>query len=169
MRKSALFLVFYLILLNAAFVSANPVANLSSEIISEKEKAGYESNILLFLNRERRRNGLVELLTDTDLQKIARSYSEKMAREKFFGHNDLSGATVLTRVKNSKIVIWKRVGENLFFSTSKDNLVNTSVKGWLKSAPHKRNILDAIFNYTGIGIAQSSDGLVYVTQIFMAR
>jgi uncharacterized protein YkwD len=41
-----------------------------------------------------------------------------------------------------------------------------SLKGWMNSPPHRRNILDGNYGQTGVGIAVSDDDKVYITQLF---
>jgi uncharacterized protein YkwD len=42
------------------------------------------------------------------------------------------------------------------------------VDGWLKSAPHKKNI-EGNYNLTGIGLAKDRKGVIYFTQIFLRK
>jgi len=41
-----------------------------------------------------------------------------------------------------------------------------SVRGWMHSAGHRRNILEATYGRTGIGAAIAAGGEVYITQMF---
>ena len=40
------------------------------------------------------------------------------------------------------------------------------VADWMGSAPHRRNLLSAAYERTGVGIAIDESGMVYVTQLF---
>jgi len=40
------------------------------------------------------------------------------------------------------------------------------VGGWIKSAEHRKNILNPAYRYIGIGIAPCKHGICYATQVF---
>ena len=42
------------------------------------------------------------------------------------------------------------------------------IDAWLKSDNHRANI-EGAFNYTGVGVAKDSRGVVYYTQIFVKK
>jgi uncharacterized protein YkwD len=50
-----------------------------------------------------------------------------------------------------------------------DDFSFLAIKGWMKSPTHKENILDEGWTDSGIGIAASQNGQVYVTQIFIEK
>lgn len=126
-----------------------------------------ESEIFDLINKERRKYRLNGLEWNDRLAKIARNYSKKMARESFFGHFDQDGKSVTDRVIDGKISNWKKVGENLFYCQNLNNYSPFAVKGWMKSPSHRRNILDRNYTATGIGIAESRSGEIYITQVFI--
>ena len=62
-------------------------------------------------------------------------------------------------------VTYKTAGENIAGNSSNSGAVNA----WMNSSGHKANILNSSFNYTGIGVVQSSKyGKIYV-QIFLGK
>lgn len=126
-----------------------------------------EKEIFELVNRERRKKNLTGLKWRSDLSEMARKYSEKMAREKFFSHFDKSGSGVTERARASKIKGWFKIGENLFYYESKENLNSFVVKKWMESSSHRANILDRDYTSAGLGIAQSRDGKVFITQVFV--
>lgn len=126
--------------------------------------SGHE--ILKLVNNQRRKKGLSDLQWDNDLEKLARSYSKKMADGKFFSHYERNGDSVVQRAQAMKLKGWRKIGENLFMSEPYDKLNSFAVENWMKSPLHRQNILDQSFNTTGIGIAQSRDGTIYITQVF---
>jgi len=126
-----------------------------------------EQQIHYLVNNERRKKGLGDLYWDEDLAKLARNYSKKMARESFFSHFDRDGNSVVERAKDSDIQGWNKIGENLFFCEGYDAFDALAVRGWMNSSEHRRNILDRQFTTTGIGIARTRDGRIYITQVFM--
>lgn len=128
-----------------------------------------EIEIHNLINDERRKKGLSELVWDESLAKVARSYSRKMAKESFFSHYDIDGNSVIDRVQDSNIRDWKKIGENLFFCEGYSDFDALAVRGWMNSSEHRRNILDRQFTSTGIGIAQSNNGKIYITQVFIKK
>lgn len=131
--------------------------------------ASDEIQIHYLVNHERRKKGLRDLYWDNGLAAMARAFSRQMARESFFGHYDRNGGSVVDRARQSNIAGWSKIAENLFFCQGYDRFDAVAVRGWMNSSGHRRNILDGQFNGTGIGIAQTSDGRTYITQIFIRK
>ena len=129
----------------------------------------HENEIYNLINNERRKKGLSELDRDENLTKLSRSYSKKMAKESFFSHYDREGNSVVERAEDANIEGWSKIGENLFYCEGYDDFDVLAVRGWMNSPEHRRNILDRQFTSTGIGIAQSRDGRIYITQVFIKR
>jgi hypothetical protein len=48
-----------------------------------------------------------------------------------------------------------------------DDPVEVAVDGWMKSAGHRRNILEPRYRQTGFGVAIAGDGAIYFTQLFL--
>ena len=122
-----------------------------------------ESEIFNLVNRERTRSRLSYLEWDDDLARVARNFSRQMGRESFFSHSDRDGKTVIQRAAK---VSWSKIGENLFMCDGMDDFTAFSVRGWMRSPTHRRNILDREWTDTGIGIYRTRDDRVYVTQVF---
>jgi uncharacterized protein YkwD len=169
----ALFAVLVVFLLAVVSVSAQRVRirkSATGTVSSNREYrgnlSGDEYAIHNLVNNERRKKGLSELFWDENLARLARSYSKQMARESFFSHYDRNGDSVVERAQNSNILDWSKIGENLFFCEGYDDFDALAVSGWMKSSEHRRNILDRQFNTTGIGIAETRDGRIYITQVF---
>lgn len=121
------------------------------------------------VNKERRRKGLSDLDWNHNLAKMARDYSRKMARENFFAHYDTNGGSVVERADKAQISRWTKIGENLFSCFNMSDYNESAVRGWLKSSSHKRNMLDRDWTDSGIGVAKSREGKIYVTQVFIRR
>jgi len=128
-----------------------------------------EIKIFDLVNEERHRKGLNELEWNNNLAKLARDYSSKMASERFFDHLDPDGASVIERAQDARIKNWSKIGENLFYCEGANDFSFLAVKGWMKSPTHKENILDRDWTDSGIGIAESRSGQIYVTQVFIER
>jgi len=125
-----------------------------------------EAKIFDLVNQVRSRSRLNYLAWDDDLARVARNFSRQMARENFFSHADPNGRTVTERAADER---WSKIGENLFMCSGMDDFTAFSVRGWMKSPSHRRNILDREWTETGLGVHRTRDDQVYVTQVFVRR
>jgi uncharacterized protein YkwD len=122
-----------------------------------------ENGILANINAYRRSKGLAELKMVDAASQQAEIHSRNMATGKTgFGHDGFS-----QRVTNTSSVIGRvsAAAENVAFGSETAREV---VDGWLKSAPHKKNI-EGDYNLTGIGVYANSKGVSYFTQLFLKQ
>jgi uncharacterized protein YkwD len=133
-----------------------------------REIEALEQQCLDEINQVRRRSGITRLRFYEELLPVAREYSRRMAEQNFFSHSDPDGRTVRERVDEADIR-WRMIGENLAFSSGYINPVASSLHGWMESPGHRRNILEADFNLTAIGVWITGDGTVYFTEIFLRQ
>ncbi len=129
------------------------------------ETARMEKEVQQQINAIRQQQGLVELRQNEKLAQVARTYSRRMAEEKFFAHVSPKGDTLADRVGAAKIFYF-RVGENLFTSTNIADPVPAAVDGWMNSPGHRENILRPEFRETGIGVWRIGN-TYYFTQLFL--
>ena len=127
-----------------------------------------EYEIFRLVNAERAKQRLQPLVWDDDLADVARDHSRQMAKQGFFAHQDRKGRTVVDRAEQRDIRGWSKIGENLFMCDEIDGFERYSVRGWLKSPSHRRNMLNRGWSTTGIGVYRSREGRIYVTQVFIA-
>ena len=127
------------------------------------------TQIFALVNSERSQRGLKQLLWDDALAGIARAYSKKMAAENFFGHFDADGKSAVDRAKAARLKHWSKIGENLFSIENLALFDAFTVKNWMKSPTHRDNILALDWTTTGIGIAKSATGEIFITQVFIKR
>ena len=85
------------------------------------------------------------------LAETARRHSESMATESFFDHVDRQGRTVGARAR-AVGYRYRVVGENL---AAGHPSIEDAIRGWLLSASHCRNLIDARFTEFGIARVQS--------------
>ena len=126
-----------------------------------------EMQIFDLVNRQRARSNASSLAWNEDIAGVARAYSERMAREDFFGHYDPEGHTAIERA--SKVRGWSYIGENLFVSEDVADLAAFAIHGWIGSETHRTNMLDPQWTSTGIGLARAANGDIYVTELFTRR
>ena len=146
-----------------AFFKTNVEANVLGNFDND------EYQIFSLVNNERSKKRLPNLDWDDDLARLARRFSQQMARQNFFSHHDGEGKSLADRINSAKIKGWSKIGENLFYCEGVNNFDTLAVKGWMKSPGHRQNILDNSWTSTGIGIAESRDGRIYITQVFINR
>jgi uncharacterized protein YkwD len=127
-----------------------------------------EFEIFRLVNNERAKQRLRPLAWDDDIADVARDHSRQMARQNFFAHQDPKGRTVVDRAEQRDLRGWNKIGENLFMCDEIDGFERYSVRGWLKSSSHRRNMLNREWSTTGIGVYRARDGRIYVTQVFIS-
>ncbi len=127
---------------------------------------------------------------ETALSDIARSHSSDMAKRGFFSHQTPEGSGFGQRYQRAGYVCSVPQGnvvytgaENIFQNNLYDRVVyigsetrydwnsmrkiaETTVKGWMNSPGHRKNILTPFWRSEGIGIAVSEDDKVYITENF---
>ena len=155
-------LLFFILSLNVA-LSAQRVGRYGAadRYIADED---IERSVMKEVNNQRRRQGRSELNWDEEIARVAQTYSRRMAAEGFFDHFDPEGNTVLERA--AKVKGWSRIGENLFVGDHVANIGPVALRSWMESSTHRVNILDVGWTATGIGIARTKNGEIYITQIF---
>lgn len=120
--------------------------------------------ILERINALRRANGLPAMTRDETLEGVAQAYSERMAREGFFGHVSPEGGTLRQRLPQDGTA-YGTAGENLGLAPGP----LAAHFGIEHSPGHRKNLLEPRFNRAGIGIAlQKREGReeVIVTEVY---
>jgi len=116
-----------------------------------------EAGFLAKINASRAANGLAALSVDGGLRNHARNHTQDMIDADEIYH---SSSDELKAAAGSG---WSKLGENV----GRGGTVESLHKAFMDSAGHKANILGD-YNYAGIGTA-SSDGVLYVTVVFMKK
>lgn len=134
----------------------------SSNQATETERRAFEAT-----NEMRAKNGVSPLNWDSDLCRMARAHSEKMARLGFFAHETPEGLRLKDRARTAR-VRFQVIGENIAYNQGVDDPGTFTVQRWMISSGHRANILSREFRSSGIGSFVTEDGRVYLTQIFIA-
>lgn len=121
------------------------------------------------INQKRADNGVKPLAWSDELANIARLHSQNMAANKYFSHIGLDGNRVSDRADNAGLRRWRAIGENIAFNRGYDDPIAKAVELWLDSPSHRHNLLDGNWKESAVGIAVTSDGSYYFTQIFLLR
>lgn len=128
-----------------------------------------EKHIFALINDERRQNGLSSLAWVERAADSARSHSSDMAINNYFGHSDLNGKHASARADAFGLSDWRSIGENIAWLSGGVDAATRVVKLWMESPGHRENILNRTFRESGVGLARSNDGKIYITQIFILR
>ncbi|MEK6743880.1 MAG: CAP domain-containing protein [Nitrospirota bacterium] len=142
------------------------------------------------INRERGKRGLSQLAADNDLARIARGHSKDMASRRYFSHDSPEGHDFSFRYRQEGYTCSLRIGntvhmgaENIFLNVrynsvttvnrdayydwnSEEQIAETTVRGWMDSPGHRKNILTPHWRNEGIGVFLSPDDKIYITQNF---
>lgn len=136
---------------------------------SLEEATSIERTVFEKTNRARIENGRVALIWDAELCRMARAHSESMARQGYFAHETLEGLPLKHRARSTGITGFKVIAENIAYNKGLKDPGAFAVERWMMSSGHRANILYNAFQASAIGSYVSTDGSVYVTQIFISR
>ena len=116
-------------------------------------RASAGGDILSYTNSSRSNHGLTRLSTASDLTRLAQEHASWMASHHSLQHtSNLSG----------KVCCWRSVGENVGYGPS----ARAVFDAFMGSSSHRANILSSRYLQIGVGTARSSDGTLWVDQIF---
>lgn len=114
------------------------------------------------INAYRLSKGLAALNWNADVANVARLHSQNMAEGRVpFGHDGFEERADLLEARLRVIGLAENVAYNDYPDPS-----TTAVESWIESTGHRRNIENATYTQTGMGVALSSDGAYYFTQLF---
>jgi len=149
-----------------------------------------EKWIHTLINRERGKHDLSTLAMDDVLARIARGHSKDMASRRYFSHDSPEGRDFSFRYRQEGYTCSLRIGntvhigaENIFLNVrfnsvttvngeayydwnSEEQIAETTVRGWMDSPGHRKNILTPHWRSEGIGVFLSPDDKIYITQNF---
>ena len=120
------------------------------------------------VNDERAKQGLLRLVWDEKLARIARDYSLDMCRRDFFSHTSPGGAALADRLVSARLG-YVKVAENLGMNRGFSDPGADCVKGWLDSPGHRRNMLSDGFRQAGVGVVRRADMTFFFTMLFRAH
>lgn len=121
------------------------------------------------INKERAKLGLPQLSWSNELVEVARMHSQSMAEFRFFSHRGLDNKLVSDRADALRVGKWRAIGENIAYNRGFADPVEKAVALWLDSPSHRRNMLDADWKESAVGIAIAADGSYYFTNVFLIR
>lgn len=164
MRKAFLYLALLSSVCTQETVKAEDESLFPALVYSATTETDMEQSVFNLINQNRVANFLKPLAWSDVIAKEARSHSTNMANYIVpFGHQGVQDRFL--RLMEA-IPTLTKFGENVAYNYGYSNPVQVAVSGWLKSPGHYANIMGD-FNQTGVGVAKSSKGEYYFTQIFV--
>ncbi|HYJ88150.1 MAG TPA: CAP domain-containing protein [Pyrinomonadaceae bacterium] len=152
-------------------VSSTPKSPETTAVLSPSldEANAIERSAFEKTNKARAENGLSVLVWDAGLCRLARAHSEDMARQGYFAHETPNGLQLKDRARAMGIQRFRVIGENIAYNKGYDDPGGFAVERWMNSGGHRANMLYVGFQASAIGTYISSDGSVYLTQVFINR
>jgi uncharacterized protein YkwD len=148
MKAKALLLISVFLISLKAFTLSDDTATLEQQLVDQ-------------LNQSRRQAGLPALSVDRQLTEAARQHSQLMSEKNTLGHV-LPGETGVADRLAAVGVHFNRSGENVGYNSD----FNGIHAGFMKSPPHRENILNPNYTQVGIGVVKDNDGVYWVTEDF---
>jgi uncharacterized protein YkwD len=128
-----------------------------------------EQRLFNDLNAERAAAGLPAYRYDPTLSVIARTRSQQMVDQGYFGHTDPHGYSMYVELlAHFGIGTYAWAGENLAVNNfGVHESPERAVVALMNSASHRANILADVFDRVGIGLVTHQDGRKFYTMIFL--
>ena len=120
----------------------------------------YQSEALRLINQQRAAHSLRPLTATATMNGMAAIRAKESSV--LFSHTRPNGSTPASLFAQYR-VSYSVAGENLAYGYTS---VSALVSAWMLSPEHRSNILNANFEYTGIGVYQASNGKIYCAQLF---
>lgn len=135
-----------------------------------------------FVNDERMKHGLPVLAYEEELAAIAQAHSDDMAARSYLEHISPDGINAIQRGEKAGYLCDKQfgrnkshgIGENLALTPlgqvescgevySAEDVARCTIRGWMNSENHRKNILTSTFDKEGFGISRVKNNF-YITQ-----
>lgn len=122
-----------------------------------------EQQVIDLVNKQRAANGLSMLTGNWELCRVARYKSQDMINKNYFAHQSPTYGSPFDMMESFGIR-FSAGGENIAYGQRTPQEVMNS---WMNSPGHRSNILSPTYNQIGVGVAKSSNGTYYWTQMFI--
>ena len=128
---------------------------------------------LSLVNRDRRQQGLPELVHNPLLDQVAQAHAEDMIRQNYFSHYSKDGKTPMQRVQSTGSSM--RAGENILnyqlgtYKPSRPELISEFQSLFYKSSSHRKVMMRSQYAHFGYGFAATPQGRIVAVQMFGAQ
>ena len=126
-----------------------------------------EQQVHQYVNQERSLNRKLKLNWNEKLASEGRRHAGRLAGGSLFSHVDPSRGDIDARLDHSGID-WRRCAENLYEGNIGDP-AREAVRSWLKSAEHRKNMLNSKFNEAGVGVGVRQNGMIVIVQEYILQ
>jgi uncharacterized protein YkwD len=138
----------------------------AGEAAAAADLARLESDLFAAVNRFRAHHHKIALVRRADLDRVARAHSADMAARRYLSHESPEGLDWVGRLAAAGVAGFSMAGENVGMTT--EVAPNERIlDGWIHSPVHRKNLVAAPYNATGLGIARGADGALYYTQLYL--
>ena len=120
----------------------------------EPARLRLEDQVVRLVDAMRSRRGLTPLIKDERLRRSARRHCADMAFQHTLAHQLPRGPDPFTRMMTEGFP--DPAGENIAFGQETPHRV---MEAWMRSRPHRLNILNPEFRVIGVGLLHTPDGL----------
>jgi uncharacterized protein YkwD len=158
----ALCLVFLFVSCTTASTPIPPVPTPTGGAGASSGESGVD--LVRYTNDARAREGLTPLNSSSRLMEAARIHANQMAETGRMEHT-ISGAqypTMQSRLAAVGYSFW-HAAENIAWNARSSA---DAVDGWMKSPPHRANILDPRLTEMGAAVTRAANGQTYWVQVF---
>lgn len=138
------------LLASVAVAAAGPCAGAGER----SDQAVRRHAVHCLVNSARAAHGLPRLRSSRTLARAASRHARDMVRREFFEHTSPGGSTPATRARRAGYR-GRSIGETIAFAVPTATPART-VRGWLRSAAHRRILLNPAMRDVGIGIARGT-------------
>jgi uncharacterized protein YkwD len=128
---------------------------------SAGEDSAAENELLQAANKSRALAGVPPLRMEESLREAARAHARRMIASEQLEHQFAGETSLLERIAQVSVLKMDRAGENLAYATCAPG----ADEALMRSAPHRKNLLDGGFNVAGVAAIWSM-GKLYVVQDF---
>jgi uncharacterized protein YkwD len=114
-------------------------------------------SVRCLVNRARGRHKLRSLRISRKLRQAATGHSRQMVKYRFFSHGGLGGSTTRSRIAGTGYFASARsysYGEVITAGCHRRGSPKLSFRRWMRSSPHRAEILTPQFREIGVGVAR---------------
>jgi uncharacterized protein YkwD len=128
---------------------------------SAREDSTAENELLEAANKNRKLAGVPPLRIEESLREAARAHARRMIAREQLEHQFSGEPSLLERIAQVSALKMDKAGENIAYATCAPG----ANEALMRSAPHRKNLLDRGFNVAGVA-AIWNKGQLYVVQDF---
>ncbi|ARX80925.1 MULTISPECIES: CAP domain-containing protein [Streptomyces] len=148
-----------------AAADAAPRAKTPPKRPAVSKSAKYAKQLLVLVNKERAKAGCRALRLDRRVQTAAMAHAKDMAARNYYDHTSPEGVSAGDRMRKAgySAGAW---GENIHKGPKGPK---TAMRDWMRSAGHRKNILNCSYKDFGAGVSLKANGPWWVQNFATKR